>query len=54
MKRYSTILLLAGWLVLIYVISSITFAAIGNENSEDTFPTSSQTFQVNEEVNVNS
>ena len=52
MKRYSTVLLLAGWLILIYVISSITFAALGKDEQDDSFPNSSQTSQVAESVNL--
>ena len=34
MKRYTTLLLMAGWLILLYVISSVTFAALEKGNSK--------------------
>lgn len=34
MKRYPTLLLLACWLVLLYVVSTITFAAFESEKSD--------------------
>ncbi|AEV34242.1 hypothetical protein Oweho_3291 [Owenweeksia hongkongensis DSM 17368] len=46
MKRYSTLLLLACWLVLLYVVSTITFATLESVKSDSPKSLTSQNSQI--------
>lgn len=46
MKRNSTLLLLACWLVLLYVVSTITFAALESVDTDSSAQGSSQTSHI--------
>lgn len=48
MKRHSSLVLLACWLVLLYVISTITFAAIESVESDSEVYSSTQNSPITE------